>query len=150
MKKSELRLVDYLEHIRVAIEKISDYTKNMTEDGFHRSDVVQDAVIRNMEIIGEASNNIQKDHEDFALNHPEIPLKIAYSMRNALSHGYFSVDIGMVWDTVANDLPGLLQRVQHALEELLRSDHVRYAGKEASVTDKARDINTHADDAGPK
>lgn len=50
---------------------------------------MQDAVIRHLEIIGEAANNIEKHHPRFAAAHPELPLSIADDMRNALAHGYF-------------------------------------------------------------
>ena len=73
--------------------------------------LVQDAVIRNLEIIGEASNNIQQHCPDFAAAHPELPLSSAYQMRNAIAHGYFKVDFEIVWKTIQRDLPNLRQRV---------------------------------------
>ena len=69
-------------------------------------------MIRNFEVIGEASNNIKKYHPDFASQHPEVPLNFAYEMRNALAHGYFKIDFEVVWTTIHADLPGL--RVQVA------------------------------------
>jgi uncharacterized protein with HEPN domain len=66
---------------------------------------MQDAVIRNLEIIGEASRNIERKHPDFTAAHPELPLSFAYEMRNALAHGYFKVDLAIVWKTVETDLP---------------------------------------------
>jgi hypothetical protein len=54
-----------------------------------QNDLVQDAVIRNLEILGEASNNIQKHFPAFAAQHPELPLAFAYQMRNAVAHGYW-------------------------------------------------------------
>ncbi|CAG9187213.1 HepT-like ribonuclease domain-containing protein [Cupriavidus pinatubonensis] len=57
--------------------------------------MAQDAVIRNIEIIGEASHNIESHHPDFAAAHPELPLAFAYQMRNAVAHGYFKVDLGL-------------------------------------------------------
>ena len=70
-----------------------------------------DAVIRNLEIIGEACNNITKYHAAFAAMHPSIPWGFAYEMRNALAHGYFNVDYVIVWQTVKNDLPNLRAQV---------------------------------------
>lgn len=81
----------------------------MNQAAFLESEIVQDAVIRNLEIIGEASRNIERDFSDFADAHPDLPLTIAYEMRNALSHGYFKVDLQIVWSTIQNDLPGLYQ-----------------------------------------
>jgi uncharacterized protein with HEPN domain len=75
----------------------------------------QDAVIRNLEIIGEACSNICKLDPEFALAHPEIPWSNAIGNRNALSHGYFSVDLELVWATVWRDLPNLKVAVQNLL-----------------------------------
>ena len=64
----------------------------MDEMAFLGNTLVQDAVIRNFEIIGEASNNIEKRHSEFVKAHPELPFSSAYQMRNAMAHGYFKVD----------------------------------------------------------
>ena len=77
-----------------------------------RRRLTQDAVIRNLEVIGEASNNIQKRFPDFAAAHPELPLASAYQMRNAVAHGYFSVDLEIVWKTIQGDLATLSERVR--------------------------------------
>lgn len=70
-------------HILEAIERIDSYTGDMNEGAFLDSQLVQDAVIRNFEIIGEASNNIEKHYPEFAAANPELPLAFAYQMRNA-------------------------------------------------------------------
>ncbi len=101
------RLVDYLGHIRQAISRIQNYTSQLDEAQFAQTELVQDAVIRNFEIIGEASKNIEHQFPDFATSHPELPLAFAYEMRNALAHGYFKVDISIVWRTIERDLPSL-------------------------------------------
>ena len=111
MSSDPARLPDYLGHITEAIERIQRYTGGLDEAGFVRSQLVQDAVIRNFEIIGEASRNIERHHPDFADAHPELPLAVAYEMRNALAHGYFKVDLSIVWKTIGNDLPPLLRVV---------------------------------------
>ncbi|OCA54367.1 DUF86 domain-containing protein [Photorhabdus namnaonensis] len=82
--------------------------------------LVQDAVIRNFEIIGEASNNIGKHYPDFAIANPELPLSFAYQMRNALAHGYFKVDLEIVWKTIHSALPGLYQQI---LELMPKDSH---------------------------
>lgn len=101
------RLVDYLTHILDAIERIAHYTEDMTEVTFLESPLVQDAVIRNIEVIGEASHNIDTRYPWFATKYPEIPLAVAYQMRNAMAHGYFKVDMEIVWRTLQHDLPYL-------------------------------------------
>lgn len=112
------RLADYLGHILGAIERIHEYTLGMEESEFVSSTLVQDAVIRNLEVVGEASNNVIKKHAQFAQSHPELPLSFAYQMRNAISHGYFKVDVAVVWQTIKRDLPDLHAKVSHALGQL--------------------------------
>lgn len=114
------RLRDYLGHILQAIERIERYTEGLTETAFLSKDheLVQDAVIRNFEIIGEASRNIERRHPEFLAAHSDLPLLDAYDMRNALAHGYFKVDFELVWDTVQQDLPKLHERITGILKEL--------------------------------
>lgn len=113
---SQRTAVDYLGHVVGAIERIERYVADLTEVGFYQSDIAQDAVIRNIEIIGEACNNISKRFPDFAAAHPELPLAVAYQMRNAVSHGYFEVDLETVWKTIQHDLPGFLRQVRAAMD----------------------------------
>lgn len=112
MSKTDiLRLPEYLGHIVQAIDRVHRYVADMHETGFLQDEKTQDAVIRNFEVIGEASNNIKKYHPDFASQHPEVPLNFAYEMRNALAHGYFKIDFEVVWTTIHADLPGLRAQV---------------------------------------
>ena len=110
-KTDVLRLQEYLGHIVQAIDRVHRYVANMPETGFLQDEKTQDAVIRNFEVIGEASNNIKKYHPDFASQHPEVPLNFAYEMRNALTHGYFKIDFEVVWKTIHADLPELRSQV---------------------------------------
>ena len=128
MSRDKQRLADYLSHILEAIERIGRYTHGMNAEVFLGNQLVQDAVIRNLEIIGEASRNIEKHYAEFASAHPELPLAFAYQMRNAVAHGYFKVDFEIVWNTIALDLPPLFQHVRQALEALPREDGGRAAG----------------------
>lgn len=112
------RLHDYLGHILLAIQRIQLYTKGNDEAGFQQNVMVQDAVIRNLEVIGEASHNIEQQFPDFAGAHPELPLAFAYQMRNAVAHGYFRVDLQIVWNTICNDIPRLHAQVRTAIQEL--------------------------------
>jgi uncharacterized protein with HEPN domain len=106
-RANPLRVPDYLEHILEAIANIQDYTSGMDLDAFMAERKTRDAVIRNLEIIDEACNNVAKNHPTFAAEHAEIPWGFAYEMRNALSHGYFTVDHAIVWQTIKQDLPTL-------------------------------------------
>ena len=112
MNRDAQRLSDYLSHILEAIERIERYTGDIDEVAFLRNEMVQDAVIRNFEIIGEASHNIEIHFPEFAATHPGLPLAFAYQMRNAVAHGYFKVDLEIVWKTVQNDLTLLQKQVQ--------------------------------------
>lgn len=106
------RIAGYLGHILQAIERIHRYSDDMDEAAFFRDERTQDAIIRNLEIVGEACRNIERDDPVFAAAHPELPLAFAYEMRNVLSHGYFKVDLAIVWKTVENDLPALYEQVR--------------------------------------
>jgi uncharacterized protein with HEPN domain len=99
-----LRVPDYLRHILNAIERIDRYTTDMDETGFLANELIQDAVIRNIEIIGEAANNLQRVDSAFAADHDEIPWMVMYTMRNRVSHGYDQVDFEILWRTVQKDL----------------------------------------------
>ena len=69
--------------------------------------MIQAAVIRNFEIIGEASKNVERVAPEFVVAHPDLPLAFAYDMRNLLAHGYYRVDVAVVWKTIERDLPYL-------------------------------------------
>ena len=112
MKRDPQRLPDYLNHILEAIERIEEYVSELDEMAFLGNKLVQDAVVRNFEVIGEASNNIEKRFPDFVAAHPELPLTSAYQMRNAVAHGYFQVDFEILWKTIQRDLPGLHTKVE--------------------------------------
>ncbi|ATE60079.1 HepT-like ribonuclease domain-containing protein [Thauera sinica] len=118
MSRDKQRLVDYLSHIVEAIGRIDRYTADLNEIAFLQNEMVQDAVIRNFEIIGEASHNIETHYPEFATAHPELPLAFAYQMRNAIAHGYFKVDLEIVWKTIHSDLPGLSRQAKAAAEVL--------------------------------
>lgn len=111
MRKSNLRIAAYLGHMLQAIERIQRYTEGMTGETFLTDQLVQDAVIRNLEIIGEAARNIQHDHAEFAAAYAHVPWEEMYLMRNRITHGYFSVDAGIVWQTLLRDLPVLHQQL---------------------------------------
>jgi uncharacterized protein with HEPN domain len=107
-----LRVPDYIAHILMAIERIDRYTADMQMSAFLESDLVQDAVIRNMEIVGEAANNIQRVDPSFAASHAHIPWQVMYTMRNRLTHGYEKVDLEIVWKTIQHDLPVLYKQIK--------------------------------------
>lgn len=104
------RIQDILE----AIEKVSRYVENMTLTQFKEDELVMDAVIRNFEIIGEASKNIPLPIRH---SYPEVPWNEMSGMRNVLIHEYFGVDVGTVWHTTKKNLPKLQKQLQAILKE---------------------------------
>lgn len=116
-KSDKLRIPEYLRHILEAIQRIERYTEDMAETEFLASEMVQDAVIRNIEIMGEAANNIRQHHSEFAAQYPEIPWEDIYWMRNRVAHGYFKVDMELVWKTIRMDLPGLAEQMRVLIDK---------------------------------
>jgi uncharacterized protein with HEPN domain len=91
-----------------AIDKIEQYTINLTVSEFRKSELVIDAVIRNFEVIGEASNSVPLKIQHA---HPHIPWRQMIGLRNLLIHEYFGVDVNAVWETVHTHLPVLKQQL---------------------------------------
>ncbi|OWT62132.1 hypothetical protein CEY11_08250 [Candidimonas nitroreducens] len=106
---------DYLAHILEAIERIDEYTSGLSTARFLQNKLIQDAVLRNLEIVGEASHGIEARYPEFAAAHPDLPLAFAYQMRNAVAHGYFKVDMEIVWQTIRQDLPTFHTKVKKLL-----------------------------------
>lgn len=105
----------YIEHISVCISRIKEYTEGIDEDGFLKNNLIQDAVIRNFEIIGEATKKL---NDDFRLKYSEIEWKKIAGMRDKLIHDYISVDLWAVWGVVENIIPTLDTQI----EEILRKE----------------------------
>lgn len=99
----------YIEHILESINKIQRYVQNISKEEFINNDLLQDAVIRNFEIIGEASKKISPN---LKLTYSMIPWREIAGMRDKLIHDYFGVDIEMIWITVNEDLPTLLLQIE--------------------------------------
>ena len=118
MTHDDLRLPEYLGHILEAIDRIERYTAGLDEVAFAQNSLVQDAVVRNFEIIGEASRNISKRHPDFAAAHPSLPLAVAYELRDAVTHGYFKVGLKIAWKTIHADLRDVKIRLKSVISTM--------------------------------
>jgi uncharacterized protein with HEPN domain len=118
MSKHPERAQDYLEHILVALERIRQYTTSKSETDFIADTLLQDGVLRNLGIIGEAAHRLLADAPEFAATHPEIPLAKIYATRNRITHAYEEVDMEIVWNLVVNDIPALQPVIAAAIEEL--------------------------------
>ncbi|ASJ14140.1 HepT-like ribonuclease domain-containing protein [Thermococcus radiotolerans] len=103
---------DYINDIIEAIALIEEFTANMEFEEFERDKKTQFAVIRALEIIGEAAKAIP---EEFKEKHPEVPWKEMARMRDKLIHAYFGVDLRVVWRTLNEDIPQLKKKLETLL-----------------------------------
>lgn len=109
-RNSKIFLLDILE----SIEKIEKYTKGATEHKFLGNDEMQDAVMKRLEVIGEATKNIP---ENIRKEYPKIPWQQMESMRNVLIHEYFGITMKRIWDTTQKDIPKLKKQIAYILEK---------------------------------
>jgi uncharacterized protein with HEPN domain len=94
----------YIDHILDSIRKINEFSKGINLKEFKKNELVQDAIIRNIEIIGEASKKISSDTKQ---KYTEIPWKDIAGMRDKLIHDYLGVDLDVVWKTIKKDISDL-------------------------------------------
>lgn len=113
------RIPDYIEHIISAISQIEKYSLGLNQDSFIENDLVQDAIIRQFEVLGEAARRIITTDPEFTKKYPLLELESAYRMRNALAHGYETVNLRTVWDTVDQKLPALKAEAVRILQLLV-------------------------------
>ncbi len=111
MKRTqELYIGDILE----SIEKIERYVKGFTEKNFYQDSQLQDAILRRLEIMGEAVKNIS---QNFRIKYPEIPWKNIAGLRDVLTHEYFGVNLKRVWKIIKEDLPELKEKISKILKQ---------------------------------
>jgi uncharacterized protein with HEPN domain len=111
MKKDSLV---FIKHILDSINDVEEYTKNISnKEKFFQKKVVCDAVIRKIEIMGEAVKNIPLS---FRNKYPKIPWKGVAGMRDKLSHLYFDIDLNRVWNVVKEDIPKLKKQIKEILK----------------------------------
>ncbi len=113
MSKRDVRL--FLTDIYGAIEKIERYTKGLTLEEFWENELVADAVVRNLEIIGEAARHVS---DEFRARFPEADWRRVVGFRNVVIHEYFDVDLDIVWVVINRHMPKLKKVVARMLETL--------------------------------
>ena len=103
-----------VEDIHDAIGRIRRYTEGLDFDTFTTNDLVFDAVLRNLEVIGEAAKNVPPTLRE---RYPDIEWRKLAGLRDILAHAYFGIDAEIVWDVVTTKLPGLAEQVAKLLED---------------------------------
>ncbi|MHB1322315.1 MAG: HepT-like ribonuclease domain-containing protein [Acidithiobacillus ferrivorans] len=108
---SENRLPDYLDHIKQAATDACSFVEDLGKIDFITDKRTQQAVIMNLIIIGEAATKVMDIYPEFAEDHSEIPWRSMRGMRNRIAHGYFDINLDVVWDTVQTALPELAAQI---------------------------------------
>jgi len=104
----------FLHHILESIEEIENHLKDISEEEFLQDVKTQDAVVRRIEIIGEASKNLPTN---FKKKYPEVEWREIAGMRDRLIHHYFGIDMSIVWEVSRKDLPKLKKQISKTLEK---------------------------------
>ena len=112
MKRSDRDYLLYLLDMATAMKRVLEYTHGLAFEHFCRDDKTVDAVIRNFEVIGEASKNIPTH---IRINFPQIPWEEMYRLRNRISHEYFGIDYEIIWDIITHQLPTNLEHVEEVI-----------------------------------
>lgn len=112
MKKIRKDNLVYVDDILSALKKINKFCKNVSKNDFMKNELLMDAVVRNLEIIGEASSKLTAP---FMKKHKEIEWRKIIGMRNRIIHAYDTVNFEIVWDVVQEDLPALKGKLEKIL-----------------------------------
>ena len=114
--EQDSRLGDYLAHMLEAISLARTYTEGMNKQDFLDDKRTQQAVILNLLTLGEATSHIARLYPAFCDKHPQLPWKQMRGMRNRMAHGYFDINIEIVWETLCNDLPVLAATIRTVID----------------------------------
>ena len=114
---NENRLTDYLDHIQQAAIDARSFVEGLAKEDFLADKRTQQAVIMSLIIIGEAATKIMDGYTAFTQAHSEVPWRSMRNMRNRMAHGYFDINLDIVWDTVQEWLPELLKQLPSVLQD---------------------------------
>lgn len=112
------RLPDYLDHMQQAASDACGFVEGMNKTAFLADKRTQQAVIMNLIIMGEAATKVMDRYAEFAEQQPEIPWRNIRGMRNRIAHGYFDINLDLVWDTVQSALPALSRQLLEIRNDL--------------------------------
>jgi uncharacterized protein with HEPN domain len=104
-------LADYLDHMQRAATDALTFVEGLNKADFVNDKRTQQAVVMSLIIIGEVAAKVMDRHAGFAARHPDVPWRSMRGMRNRIAHGYFDINLDVVWDTVQAALPALLKQL---------------------------------------
>ena len=126
---SENRLHNYLTHVQQAAADARGFVEGMGKEEFEEDKRTQQAVILSLVIIGEAATKIMDRYPQFTDAHPEVPWRGMRGMRNRIAHGYFDINLDVVWETVQTALPTLLEQLAAVRHDTDNHNRNRAGGK---------------------
>lgn len=113
----ENRLSDYINHMHQAATDACSFLDGLSKNDFLDDKRTQQAVIMSLIIIGEAATKVMDDYIEFVNAHSDVPWRSMRGMRNRIAHGYFDINLEVVWETVQSALPKLLNQLRECLTE---------------------------------
>lgn len=113
----QLRQFDYVGHMLEAIRLVRGYVKGMSRETFFADKKTQQAVVLNILILGEAATQVGNEYPEWADQHPQIPWRAMRGMRNRMAHGYFDINLDVVWDTAQLSLAELEEKLVEVLKQ---------------------------------
>ena len=119
---NENRLHDYIDHIHRAATKALGFVKGLSKEDFLADLRTQKAVVMNLVIIGEAAAQVMDRHAEFTGRHSGVPWRSMRGMRNRIAHGYFDINLEVVWNTVQTALPELIDQLALVVRESADED----------------------------
>ncbi|MDR0481270.1 MAG: DUF86 domain-containing protein [Gallionellaceae bacterium] len=119
---SEGRLLGYLDHMYQAATEACGFVEGLAKDDFLKDRRTQQAVIMSLIIIGEAVTKVMEGYAEFTQAHTQVPWRNMRGMRNRIAHGYFDINLDVVWDTVQTALPELLLQLPAVRQDADNAD----------------------------
>ena len=132
---SESRLADYLEHIQQAATDACGFVEGLAKADFLEDKRTQQAVVMSLVIIGEAATKVMDGYAEFTQVHAQVPWRNMRGMRNRIAHGYFDINLEVVWDTVQTALPQLLKQLP-AVRHDAADESAAWRTREVSIPPK--------------